>query len=136
MSCRSKFTLSVSGGERIHIQVPDEILFFSFFFPLLNRTSLFTCAPRLLITLGSVLETAGQNHEGGVSGQGLAHQPQASFFTPRPGLGFVSKYLSEREHISWKLLVIGCLRTTIFLQELLSQRGPAGECHQAKSSFN
>lgn len=109
MSCRSKFTLSVSGGERIHIQVPDEILFFSFFFPLLNRTSLFTCAPRLLITLGSVLETAGQNHEGGVSGQGLAHQPQASFFTPRPGLGFVSKYLSEREHISWKLLVIGCV---------------------------
>lgn len=78
--------------------------------------------------LGIYSRHAEQNHEGGALGQGLAHQPQASFF-PGLGLGFVSKYSSEREHFSWKKAGNSMLVNKLFSKSL-PQWGLRAKLHQ------
>lgn len=72
---------------------------------LLNHMSSFTRLSVLLVPLGCRLEMLVRTTRGGALGQGEALQPQASFF---PGLerAFLSKYSSEADHFSWKMLVI------------------------------
>lgn len=102
----SEFLLLCSDRGEIQIQVPDELLLF-YFFPTKPQVSLYMLACAFDY-FGIYSRNSGQNHEGGAEGQGPAHPPQASFF-PWLGLGFVSKYSSERGHFSWKMLVIWCM---------------------------